>query len=225
VGTKWEQVMRIVKLFKENLTLLTSVIVAFALGMGFAYALSAYFLAWEYSPETVETLSALGVFLTPIVALWIFTRWRQQKHAERLMDQVVNTMEALLECRYGAGDYANRVLSEAVKLNPFDSYDEGFNKIKTDEAINMMVKFTTFTEERNKLGAIQNLLSGKCEAIKLPDNDFSSKEVIDFVDNELEKLETESDFDVKASITEAIHIHNNQFRALTDQLASIYKKG
>ena len=104
-------------------------------------------------------------------------------------------------------------------------YDEGFNKIKTDESISMMVKFTNFTEERNKLGAIQNLLSGKCEPIKLPDNDFSSREVIDFVDNELKKLETESDFDVKASITEAIHIHNNQFRALTDQLASIYKKG
>ena len=217
--------MRIVKLFKENLTLLTSVIVAFALGMGFAYALSAYFLAWEYSPEAVEALSALGVFLTPIVALWIFTRWRQQQHSQEIMNQVSATMSSVLECQYAYGQYANKVLTAVENSVVFgiDSPDlKSIKRIAEDELYAYIFKFK---ESVIKLKALEELIGKPPEKGSLNLKSIDVKPVIKLVDEHEKSIKPNANFKFSKVVDDLVELHTKQFKVIREYLVEKYRKG
>jgi|GEM_PF-5929564 len=217
--------MRIVKLFKENTTFLTSVIVAFALGMGFAYALSAYFLAWEYSPEAVEALSALGVFLTPIVALWIFTRWRQQQHSQEIMNQVSATMSSVLECQYAYGQYANKVLTAVENSVVFGIDKSDFNSMKR-LAVDELYDYTfQFKESVIKLKALEELIGKPPAKGSLNVANISAEPLINLVDEYQEKIKPSMKLDFNQVLDDIVKLHRRQFQVIMRELAEKYRKG
>lgn len=214
----------------KSTTLLTPVIVAFALGMGFAYALSAYFLAWEYSPEAVEALSALGVFLTPIVALWIFTRWRQQRHSQTIMDKVIHAKEALLDYQFGIGDYANVVLSNKKRfiddnINELDWAQREFSSKRGSAQEELFQKYSRANAEICKVLDLQSLLHRGEKFIPIKSDGISANYVFDAVDEYQKRLENGEVIDLKVVLKEIMGKFNCQFNSLNDNLELIYKKG
>lgn len=222
--------MRIVKLFKENTTFLTSVIVAFALGMGFAYVLSAYFLAWEYSPEAVETLSALGVFLTPIVALWIFTRWRQQRHSQIIMDHVISAKGALVDYRFEVGNYANVVLSHKKRMVDekrvqLSSTIQELNRIRGQAEDALYRRYSDASSDICKVLDIQSLQHRGSDFIDIEFDELSASLVLDKVEEYVESFDSGEKIFLKEAITDVIRSLSASFDRVNDDLELIYKKG